>query len=83
MKYETIKALREGKIIDLDGIRLTMAEGTIKRGDLYVAESNTGPRLLTAREVVMTEDGRFINYIHATTPDYSFDGAVCVKVREA
>jgi len=82
-EYPTIKALRAGEVVDLGGIRFMMDEGEIKSGDLYIAERNAGPKLLTAREVVMTEDGFCINFIHATTTDYSFDGHECVKVREA
>lgn len=82
-KYRVIKALRAGEVVDLEGIRLVMDEGEIEPGDLYVAASNTGPKLLTAREVVRLERGDGIDFIHATTPDYSFDGSDCVKVREA
>jgi len=83
MKHETIKALRNGETLNFNGISLLLDEGIIQPGDLYIAESNTGPKLLTAKKVVMTENGLCINYIHATTPDYSFDGCACVKVREA
>lgn len=81
-QYATIKALRMGEVVDLGGIRVKMDEGEIKPGDLYVAERNTGPHLLTAREVVRTEHGH-IDYIHPTTLSYSFDGSECVKVCEA
>lgn len=82
-EYRTIKALRAGEVIDLDGIKLIMDAGEIKPGDLYIAERNTGPKLLTAREIVMLECGCCVDYIHPTSPDYSFNGYECVKVREA
>jgi hypothetical protein len=82
-EYRTIKSLRAGGVVDLYGIKFVMDNGEIKHGDLYIAERNTGPKLLTAKEVIMTVDGSCINFIHATTTDYSFDGHECVKVREA
>jgi hypothetical protein len=89
--YETIKALRWGEVIDLDGILLKMdvdengLEREIGPGDLYVAERNTGPKLLTAERVVAqgeSENG-FGGWIEATTMDYSYDIPECVKVVEA
>ncbi len=78
-KYCTLKALRRGEVIDLGGIKVKMDEGDIKQGDLYIAEGNTGPHLLTAR-IVDTE----ANCIHPVdSPAYSFDLYECVKVREA
>jgi hypothetical protein len=88
-EYRTIRALRRGEIIDFEGIKLKMdieedgKEKKIEPGDLYVAERNTRPKLLTAREVVMSECGCCINFICPTTPDYAFDGSECVKVIEA
>lgn len=77
-EYRTINALRRGEVIDLDGIKLKIDEEEIKPGDLYVAERNTGPKLLTAR-VVDTDAG----CIHPVdSPVYSFDLHECVKVRE-
>jgi hypothetical protein len=85
MRYETIKRLRAGEVINLDGLLLERDEGEIQPGDLYVAERNTGPHLLTVRKVV--EDGEgpmgFGGYVLATTIDYPFDFHECVKVREA
>ncbi len=47
-EYRTLNALRRGEVIDIEGIELKMDDGEIKPGDLYVAERNTGPKLLTA-----------------------------------
>lgn len=82
-EYATIRALAMAEIVDLDGIKLRKAEGRIQSGDLYVAERNTGPKLLTAKEVVMSECGCCINYVIPTTTDYCFDGGECVRVEEA
>lgn len=48
----------------------------IKPGDLYLAGRNTGPHLLTCKNV----DPR--NWINAVEPAYSFDTWECVKVVE-
>lgn len=77
-EYATLRRLRRGEVVDLDGIQVNMDEGGIKSGDLYVAERNTGPKLLIAREVC--ED---IGCIFPTTCDYVFDLHECVKVCEA
>ena len=81
-EYRTLKALRRGEIVDLEGIKLKMDKGEIQPGDLYVAERNTGPKLLTAEKIVRSDLGH-ISHIQPTTLDYSFDGHECVKVCEA
>lgn len=77
-EYATLKALRRGETIDLEGIKLVMDEGEIQPGDLYVAERNTGPKLLTCKRVDEEDD-----WILPTTNNYSYDIGECVKVREA
>jgi hypothetical protein len=82
--YKTIKALRNGETVDLGGIYVTMAtdgygnEAKIGSGDLYIAERNSGPKFLTAKEI---DEGR--NLVVPTTKDYLFDIPECVKVVEA
>lgn len=78
-EYATLKKLRNGEDVDLGGICLVMDEGEIQPGDIYVAERNTGPHLLTAKEI-NRERGWIVP---TTTNDYSFDIGECVKVREA
>jgi hypothetical protein len=82
-EYKTLKALRRGEVIDFDGIKLKQDEGEIKPGNLYVAERNTGLRLLTAREIVMSKCGCCVDFILPTCDGYAFDGGECVKVAEA
>lgn len=77
-EYATLKKLRAGETIDFEGILLKMDEGEIEPGDLYVAERNTGPHLLTAR-VVDTQSGCIVPTDHA----YPFNLHECVKVCEA
>jgi len=77
--YETLNKLRRGEVIDIEGIKLKMDDGDIKPGDLYVAERNSGPKLLTAKKVDLQ-----VGCIFPTTWDaYAFDLYECVKVCEA
>ncbi len=79
MRADTsLKKLRAGKVLNLDGILLKMDEDEIREGDLYVAERNTGPKLLVAKKV-----DRDRGWIEPTSTDYSFDLHECVKVCEA
>jgi len=50
--YEIIKKLRNGEIVNLRGVLYQKVDREICVGDLYVAERNTGPKLLIAREIV-------------------------------
>ncbi len=76
--YPTIKRLLAGEIVDLGGIEIKKADGEILPGDLYVGERNTGPQLLTCREV-----SRIYGCIHAVEKAYAFDLHECVKIQEA
>lgn len=74
----TLQALRAGEVVDLEGIRVRMDRGELGPGDLYVAERNTGPKLLTVRKI----DPR--GWIEARDSDaYSYNWGECVKVCEA
>lgn len=75
-EYASLKTLRAGDVLDLGGVMLRMAEGEINSGDLYVAERNTGPKLLTAKEVTP-------RWIVPTSIDYVYNLDECVKVCEA
>lgn len=87
-EYRALRTLRRGEVLELEGLRLRMdvdaggAEKPVVSGDLYVAERNTGPQLLTAKEVVSPEDGS-LSYVIATTMAYPYDRHECVKVVEA
>lgn len=88
-EYKSIRALREGKVLDLDGLRLRMdvdekgQEKEIQPGDLYVAERNTGPQLLTAEKIVDPVDFWGGKFVIPTTMNYPYDLHECVKVVEA
>ena len=76
-EYHTLRVLRRGAAVDMGGLFFEMDEGEIKAGDLYIAERNTGPHLLMAREV--REDP---GWVHSTFTASSVDIGECVKVRE-
>lgn len=76
--YRTLKALRNNEVIDIEGIKLKMDDGEIKTGDLYVAERNAGPKLLTAKRIDLK-----IGCIFPTCDAYPYDLGECVKVVEA
>lgn len=76
-EYKTLTALRHGEVVNLEGLLLKQDSGQINVGDLYIAERNTGPHLLTAARI----DER--GWICPTTEDYCFDVFECVKVCEA
>ena len=73
--YETLRILRSGGTIDLEGIKLKAVMGDMGPGDLYVAERNTGPVLLTVKEIKN-------DIVFPTCDGYAFDRHECVKVRE-
>ena len=77
-EYKTVRALRQGEIVDVGGIQVKMDEGDIKPGDMYVAERNSGPKFLTALEV-----DNELGCIFPASNDYPFDIGECVKVCEA
>lgn len=52
-------------------------EGRLEPGDLYVAERNQGPKLLTV-QMVNWDHG----FVIPTTNDYLYDIHECVKVKE-
>ena len=89
-EYRTVRALRRGEVVDLGGIKFKMdvdgdgKEKPVEIGDLYIAERNVGPKLLTAAMVVGPGEGPngSGNWIEPTSTDYSFDTWECVKVVE-
>lgn len=54
----------------------------LRPGDTYVAERNSGPKLLTVREVRKTlgEHDEYAGAVFAVEPAYPFDLWECVKV---
>lgn len=70
--------LRMGGIVDIEGVKFVIdGDGAVAVGDTYIAERNTGPKLLTAKEL----DDR--NWIIPEEDAYYFDTWECCKVRLA
>ena len=77
--YKTIHALRAGEPAEVEGVIVKMdGDGTVSAGDSYVAERNTGPKLLIA-ERIDVENG----FIIPTSLAYCFSIKECVKACEA
>jgi hypothetical protein len=85
-EYKSLKVLLDGGVLNLEGINLRMKPGSIEPGDLYVAERNTGPQLLTCKDLhyVKWDDGTMrVSWINPTTTmDYPYDWWECVRVEE-
>ena len=75
--YATVRALLRGEVVDLGGLRFRKRDGEIEPGDLYIAERNAGPDLLTCARV--HPDG----IVFPTTVAYPYDLGECVRVEEA
>ncbi|GIU69039.1 MAG: hypothetical protein KatS3mg002_0275 [Candidatus Woesearchaeota archaeon] len=76
LQRKIIEKLKKGEVVDLNGLKVIQDEGPLQPGDIYVAERNTGPKLLTVKNV---DNGIVI----PTTPDYCYNIWECVKVKEA
>ena len=61
--------------VEFEGMTLVLSSEPIREGDTYLAERNTGPKLLTAKNI--NGAGRCI---HAKENAYSFDLCECKKV---
>lgn len=59
-----------------------MDDGEIKPGDLFVAERNICPELLTAKKVDLEVDCVFPTHSSYALYDYYYLHNECVKVRE-
>lgn len=74
--YAAQKALLNGETVEVEGIPVKFRDGDIEPGDLYVAERNGGPKLLTCKSY--SDDGSWIN------PDekfaYCYDTWECTRV---
>ena len=73
----TLSRLRMGEVVNFEGINLRKVDAPIRPGDLYIAERNTGPKLLTCCVNNQEE-----SWISSTTWDYPYDTWECVRVEE-
>ena len=68
--------LRKGGTVEIEGVSFVMdGTGEVQIGDAYIAERNSGPKLLIAKEL----DHR--GWIVPTEIGYCFDDWECVKVK--
>ena len=73
-KYPTLKRLRAGETIEIEGALVRMASGDLAPGDMYIAERNSGPHLAFVKSI--HEDG----WVIPNSNIYPFDLHECVKV---
>lgn len=79
-EYASLNALYRGETIEVEGFRVHWIDGVIKVGDMYVAERNTGPKLMIAREIDTSDGG--CGWIVPLCLGYCYDTHECVKVEE-
>jgi hypothetical protein len=71
-----ISALRSGNAVSIDGLLVKACPGQdIAPGDVYIAERNTGPHLLTAKSV-----DRRLGCIFPRELAYPYNLDECVRV---
>ena len=68
-----LRAVLEAK--EFEGVSFKILDRPIRNGDTYLAARNTGPYLLTAREV-----DRGNGWVVPVEPEYVFDIGECVPV---
>ena len=96
--YRTLRALRAGDPVEIDGVMFVREPGDIAAGDTYVAERNTGPKLLTAARFAYYDgyrhdtrissdfrdvSGAVCSWVIPVETAYCYDSDECVKVRLA
>lgn len=67
--------LKNGKDILFEDVVLVPKTGPLSKGDSYVAERNTGPKLLTVR--ALSDDK---TYVIPVEQEYCYDTWECIKV---
>lgn len=76
--HETLRKLREGEVVDLEGLLFVMdGDGAVAAGDTYIGARNTVD-IYTCRSV-NAEQG----WVNPVGTGYPFDTSECIKVREA
>ena len=76
-KSTILSRLRQGETVEIEGLFFHGISGEIQTGDIYIAERNTGPKLLWCKE-----HNHDKGIVFPTTLDYPFDTYECVKVQE-
>jgi hypothetical protein len=75
-EYKNLKALRNGEVVELGGLKFVMDEGEIGPGDVYIGERNT-VNVYVCREVNIE-----LGCVVPMGIGYPFDIGECVKVKE-
>jgi len=75
--YSNRNALHNGETITVDGRSYRKIDGSIQKGDLYFAQRNQGPKILTARSINVED-----SWVVPNEPAYVYDLDECVKVEE-
>lgn len=91
-----VQRIKAGETVDVDGITFVHDDSTWHVGDLYLAQRNGDPKLLTVRDFGYwgpdhsiglydhaTLDGEQCSLVFPVEPAYPFNFYECVKVREA
>lgn len=73
----SIEILQKSNVFNFEGILFLKDDTKLEPGDLYVAERNSGPKLLTVKKI----DHKNMLVI-PTNCEYPFNFDECVKVRE-
>ena len=80
-----IKDRIKNGVIVFEDILFRVVDEEIQVGDIYIAERNIGPQLLTAKEIIpvpTAENGlRFGGWVVPQEIGYCYDLHECVKVR--
>ena len=66
--------------IEMEGIILTLDKSNLTEGDTYIAGRNTGPHLLTVKEVIYNELGNPDFVIPKEQNKYFYDIGECYKI---
>jgi len=86
LSVNLVRKIRADKEIEFEGMILRLIPGKeygndLEVGDTYLAQRNSGPKLLTVKEVHMKPEARYTNWVVPVEKDaYSFDLHECVGV---
>ena len=83
MMSQEMQDLRSNRFCIFEGVRLEAEDGPLRIGDTYLAERNSGPKLLTVKQVHGHWDGLYLvpTYVESVENEYPYDYHECVKVK--
>lgn len=92
--YSTLRALRNGETITIEGCEFVADNSPLEVGDWYIGERNQGPKLATVKRFAKWDYDQELKLVDAPSFDeadvvfpmewnvYAYDATECVKVRE-